>query len=117
MTLTVDKLTVRYRKRTAVDAVSWRLAEGFHALLGPNGAGKSSLLRDRHPATGVGNRRARRAHRGRNPRAAGLLPPGEHRQITIHGARAPGLHVLAAPDPRLQDLSRSGSDHRTGRSH
>ncbi|WP_307891049.1 ATP-binding cassette domain-containing protein [Acidipropionibacterium jensenii] len=45
MTLTVDELTVRYRKRTAVDAVSWRLDEGFHALLGPNGAGKSSLLR------------------------------------------------------------------------
>lgn len=45
MRLAVDDLTVRYRRRTAVDAVSWQLSEGFHALLGPNGAGKSSLLR------------------------------------------------------------------------
>jgi len=45
MALAVEGLTVRYRKRVAVDAVSWRLGEGFHALLGPNGAGKSSLLR------------------------------------------------------------------------
>ncbi|AXE37472.1 ATP-binding cassette domain-containing protein [Acidipropionibacterium virtanenii] len=56
MTLTVDELTVQYRRRTAVDAVSWRLDEGFHALLGPNGAGKSSLLRaiaTLQPASGI----------------------------------------------------------------
>lgn len=43
--LVISALTVKYRKRTAVDGVSWRLGKGFHALLGPNDAEKSSLLR------------------------------------------------------------------------
>jgi ABC-2 type transport system ATP-binding protein len=39
-------LTVRYGKRTAVDAVTLGVAEGtVYALLGRNGAGKSSLVR------------------------------------------------------------------------
>lgn len=45
MALVISALTVKYRKRTAVDGVSWRLGKGFHALLGPNDAEKSSLLR------------------------------------------------------------------------
>lgn len=44
MHLTVKSLTVRYRNKTAVNAVDWDLGPGVHALLGPNGAGKSSLL-------------------------------------------------------------------------
>lgn len=45
MTLTVKDVTITYRRRVAVSAVSWDVGPGFHALLGPNGAGKSSLLR------------------------------------------------------------------------
>ncbi|GAB2482663.1 ABC transporter ATP-binding protein [Luteococcus sediminum] len=45
MTLRIDNVTIAYRRRIAVSAVSWRLDAGLHALLGPNGAGKSSLLR------------------------------------------------------------------------
>lgn len=43
--LTLDEVTVRYGRFTAVDSVSLQLGTGLHALLGPNGAGKSSLLR------------------------------------------------------------------------
>lgn len=42
----IDALTVRYGKRTAVDAVSLTVPRGaVYALLGRNGAGKSSLVR------------------------------------------------------------------------
>ena len=44
-TLDVDRLSVRYRKRTALDGVSLHLGPGVHGLLGPNGAGKSTLMR------------------------------------------------------------------------
>ena len=44
--LAAEAITVRYGRRTAVDAVSLELSEGtVHALLGRNGAGKSSLVR------------------------------------------------------------------------
>ena len=42
----VDRLTVRYRRATACDAVSLRVRSGsVYALLGRDGAGKSSLAR------------------------------------------------------------------------
>lgn len=42
----IDNLTVRYGRRTAVDAVSLEVGQGsVYALLGRNGAGKSSLVR------------------------------------------------------------------------
>ncbi|HSS45245.1 MAG TPA: ATP-binding cassette domain-containing protein [Thermoanaerobaculia bacterium] len=44
--LLLDRLTVRYRRIVACDAVSLRVRPGsVHALLGRTGAGKSSLLR------------------------------------------------------------------------
>lgn len=44
--LSLEGLTVRYGKRTAVEDVSLAVAEGsVYALLGRNGAGKSSIIR------------------------------------------------------------------------
>ncbi|HVR41330.1 MAG TPA: ABC transporter ATP-binding protein [Thermoanaerobaculia bacterium] len=44
--ISLDGLTVRYGKRTAVEGVSLGVAQGaVYALLGRNGAGKSSLVR------------------------------------------------------------------------
>ncbi|MFC0360153.1 ATP-binding cassette domain-containing protein [Kytococcus schroeteri] len=43
--LVVDRATIRYGTRTAVEGVSWRRGHGLHGLLGANGAGKSPLLR------------------------------------------------------------------------
>ena len=55
--LAAEAITVRYGRRTAVDAVSLTLSEGtVYALLGRNGAGKSSLVRcllgQQRPAAG-----------------------------------------------------------------
>ncbi|MFD5061628.1 ABC transporter ATP-binding protein [Streptomyces sp. NPDC058394] len=44
-TVRVTGLTVRHRRRTALDAVDLDFAPGVHGLLGPNGAGKTSLIR------------------------------------------------------------------------
>ncbi|NEA39253.1 ABC transporter ATP-binding protein [Streptomyces sp. SID11385] len=41
----MENLTVRYRRRTALDGLSLSLGPGVHGLLGPNGAGKSTLVR------------------------------------------------------------------------
>ena len=42
----VDRLTKRYGKATALDAVSLDVEQGeFIALLGPSGCGKTTLLR------------------------------------------------------------------------
>ena len=44
--IAAEGVTVRYGKRTAVDGVTLRVADGaVYALLGRNGAGKSSLVR------------------------------------------------------------------------
>ncbi|WP_411080955.1 ABC transporter ATP-binding protein [Streptomyces sp. cmx-18-6] len=45
MSAKVTGLTVRHRKKTALDAVDLDFAPGVHGLLGPNGAGKTSLIR------------------------------------------------------------------------
>ncbi|MFE3472092.1 ATP-binding cassette domain-containing protein [Streptomyces bacillaris] len=45
MTAKVAGLTVRHRRKTALDAVDIDLPQGVHGLLGPNGAGKTSLIR------------------------------------------------------------------------
>ncbi|MFC9243556.1 ABC transporter ATP-binding protein [Streptomyces sp. NPDC057136] len=45
MSARVTGLTVRHRKKTALDAVDLAFAAGVHGLLGPNGAGKTSLIR------------------------------------------------------------------------
>lgn len=44
-TVTVDALTVAYRKKVALDGVALAFGGGVHGLLGPNGAGKTSLIR------------------------------------------------------------------------
>lgn len=41
----VQDLTVRYRRKTALDGVRLDFGNGVHGLLGPNGAGKTSLIR------------------------------------------------------------------------
>lgn len=45
LSLSVDHLTVRYGRRTALHSVSFEAGTGSTALLGRNGAGKSSLVR------------------------------------------------------------------------
>ncbi|QWQ41155.1 ABC transporter ATP-binding protein [Streptomyces sp. YPW6] len=45
MTAKVAGLTVRHRRKTALDGVDLDLPRGVHGLLGPNGAGKTSLIR------------------------------------------------------------------------
>ncbi|MCG7529713.1 ATP-binding cassette domain-containing protein [Streptomyces sp. OfavH-34-F] len=44
-TVVVSGLTVRHRRRTALDSVDLDFGPGVHGLLGPNGAGKTSLIR------------------------------------------------------------------------
>lgn len=44
-TLSLSGLTVRHRRRLALDALDLDLGPGVHGLLGPNGAGKTSLIR------------------------------------------------------------------------
>ncbi|TRV76130.1 ABC transporter ATP-binding protein [Streptomyces sp. 130] len=44
-TVKVSGLTVRHRRRTALDSVDLAFGPGVHGLLGPNGAGKTSLIR------------------------------------------------------------------------
>ncbi|NDL56928.1 ATP-binding cassette domain-containing protein [Phytoactinopolyspora mesophila] len=41
----VRGLTVRYKKRAALDGLDLDLDAGVHGLLGPNGAGKTTLMR------------------------------------------------------------------------
>lgn len=45
VTVDVRGLSVRYRRRTALEGVSLALRPGVHGLLGPNGAGKTTLMR------------------------------------------------------------------------
>ncbi len=45
MSFQIDDLTIRYGRRTALDAVSLSFETGALGLLGPNGAGKTSLIR------------------------------------------------------------------------
>lgn len=73
--ISIDKLTVRYGRRTALHDVKLHLATGIVGLLGPNGAGKSTLLSVlatvRRPSSGsvivgdqsLGSREGRRATR------------------------------------------------------
>lgn len=49
--LTIDHLTKKYGKKTAVDDISLHIPRGsFYGLLGPNGAGKSTTI---HCITGI----------------------------------------------------------------
>ncbi|MBM3289148.1 MAG: ABC transporter ATP-binding protein [Candidatus Hydrogenedentes bacterium] len=43
--IVMDRLTVRYGKRVALDDVTLEIGEGIVGLLGPNGAGKSTMLK------------------------------------------------------------------------
>lgn len=45
MELTLNKLTKRYKDKTAVDAFTATLTPGIYGLLGANGAGKTTLMR------------------------------------------------------------------------
>lgn len=42
--LTLNRITKRYKEKTALDGVSLELDCGIYGLLGPNGAGKSTLM-------------------------------------------------------------------------
>jgi ABC-2 type transport system ATP-binding protein len=44
-TVRADELSLRFGRKTALDAVSFVLHDGVTGLLGPNGAGKTTLLR------------------------------------------------------------------------
>lgn len=44
VSLRVDKVSFRYRKRLALDAITCELPGGALGIVGPNGAGKSTLL-------------------------------------------------------------------------
>ena len=44
MELKINKLTKRYKNKTALDGIDLTLGNGVYALLGPNGAGKSTLM-------------------------------------------------------------------------
>ena len=45
MKLTLNRLTKRYKDKTAVDELSAELTPGIYGLLGANGAGKTTLMR------------------------------------------------------------------------
>lgn len=45
MELTLNRLTKRYKDKTAVDSLSAALTPGLYGLLGANGAGKTTLMR------------------------------------------------------------------------
>ena len=44
MELKINKLTKRYKNKTAIDGIDLTLGNGVYAMLGPNGAGKSTLM-------------------------------------------------------------------------
>ncbi len=44
MELKINRLTKRYKNKTALDGIDLTLGNGVYALLGPNGAGKSTLM-------------------------------------------------------------------------
>ena len=43
--LTVDKVTKKYQKFTALEDINLEFESGVYALLAPNGAGKTTLLK------------------------------------------------------------------------
>ena len=45
MKMTLNRLTKRYKDKTAVDSLSAELTPGIYGLLGANGAGKTTLMR------------------------------------------------------------------------
>lgn len=45
VSIAFEHITKEYKKKTAVDDVSFVLSEGIYGLLGPNGAGKSTLMK------------------------------------------------------------------------
>ena len=76
--LVVDGLTVRFKEKTAVDNVSFQLAEGhIGCLLGPSGCGKTTILR---------------AIAGFQALAAG--------KILLHGERVSDAHCVLAVEKR-----------------
>lgn len=44
MELKINRLTKRYKNKTALDGIDLTLGNGVYAMLGPNGAGKSTLM-------------------------------------------------------------------------
>ncbi len=104
MRLTVTDVSVRYRRRVAVDHVSWSLGPGFHALLGPNGAGKSSLLTTvatiRRPTSGTVELDGLRGDRIRT--RLGYCPQENLRKsrftVREHLAYMCWLHRIPSPD-------------------
>ncbi|MFE0630476.1 ABC transporter ATP-binding protein [Streptomyces sp. NPDC058864] len=119
-TVSVDGLTVRHRRTTALDALDLRVGRGVHGLLGPNGAGKTSLIRvlatvaghqagrlellGHDPATGPG-RTAIRRRLGYLPQEFGYYPGFTVREFVAYVAwlkEMPAAAVPAAVDRALE---------------
>jgi len=89
--LVLDRLTVRYRRIVACDAVSLRVRPGsVYALLGRSGAGKSSLLRcvlgERRPTQGhvlVFGHDSWRERRKLRPLFARIVPGSRNRPVGL----------------------------------
>lgn len=45
MELAINRVTKKYKSKTAVDGISLNLQKGIHGMLGANGAGKTTLMR------------------------------------------------------------------------
>ncbi|WP_078491242.1 ABC transporter ATP-binding protein, partial [Streptomyces sp. SPB074] len=110
-TLEVEGLTVRYRRRTALDGLALRLGPGVHGLLGPNGAGKSSLVRVlatlTRPAAGrvrlLGHDLASARGRTGARRLLGYLPQefGYYRSFTVREFLAYVAWLKEVPAPEV----------------
>ena len=104
MELTVQKLTKKYREKTAVSDVSLALTPGVYGLLGANGAGKTTLMRMicgvLKPTSGsirlngktmqdLGERYY--AHLGYMPQDFGFYPDFTAREFMLYMAAVKGL--------------------------
>src|SRR5215472_12399800 len=102
--ITIDHLTRRYRKITAVDGLSFEVGSGrVTGFLGPNGAGKTTTLRmllglarpDGGTITITGARTP--GYRGRRPRRL----HGRVADRRLAGRAAPGRDLAHPPFPAV----------------
>lgn len=107
--LEIETLSKRYGRKTVIDGVSHRFAEGLNLLVGPSGAGKSTLLRllatAERPSGGTIRwcgiplpraRRALRATLGYAPQAVDLPDDLTAREFIRHIAALKGLSQTEA---------------------
>ncbi|WP_431967393.1 ABC transporter ATP-binding protein [Actinacidiphila sp. bgisy160] len=122
-TVSVDGLTVRHRRTTALEALDLRFGRGVHGLLGPNGAGKTSLIRvlatvaghqsgrlellGHDPATQPG-RTAIRRRLGYLPQEFGYYPGFTAREFVAYVAWLKEMPATAVPAAVERALERVG---------